>query len=95
MNIFDKICAVLAFCFGVVLILLGIPGLFIGCSAHFTLSPVLGLLPAFIGWGIVRPIVVAWKSSKTAGTQQQAEQSIRSFTAAANRSGNYQDGLSE
>jgi hypothetical protein len=60
MNGFDRFCAVLAFILGVVFLGLGALGLFLGCSAHFTLPPVLGALPALVGWGIVRPIVVAW-----------------------------------
>ena len=61
MNVFDKICAVSSFALGALFLLLGIGGLFIGCKAHFTLPPILGIAPAFVGWGIVKPIVVAWK----------------------------------
>lgn len=61
MNIFDKICASLAFVLAAVLIVLGVLGLFTGCNANFSLPPVLGVIPAFIGWGIVKPIIVAWK----------------------------------
>ncbi len=61
MNIFDKICASMAFVLGVVLILLGVIGAFIGCKAHFTLPPILGVIPAIIGWGVVKPIILAWK----------------------------------
>ena len=60
MNIFDKICAVLAFVLGVLFILLGVLGLFTGCKANFSLPPILGVVPAFVGWGIVKPVVVAW-----------------------------------
>jgi hypothetical protein len=63
-NIFDKICAVLAFTLGIVLILLGVIGLFTGCKADFTLPPILGAIPAFVGWGIVKPVVVAWKARR-------------------------------
>ena len=63
MNLFDKICAVLAFALGVVLLALGVIGLFTGCRAHFTLPPILGVLPAIAGWGIIKPIIVAWKGS--------------------------------
>ena len=66
-NIFDKICAVLAFGLGAVLLLLGVIGLFTGCKAHFTLPPILGALPALAGWGIVKPIIVAWKSPGKGG----------------------------
>jgi len=62
-NVFDKICACLAFALAAVLIALGVLGLFTGCSAHFTLPPIAGVFPAFVGWGIVKPVVVAWKST--------------------------------
>jgi hypothetical protein len=63
MTLFDKICAVMSFLLGVLLLLLGVAGLFMGCNAHFTLPPVFGVLPAFVGWGIVRPIIIAWRGS--------------------------------
>jgi hypothetical protein len=61
MNRFDKFCAVLAFILGCVLLGLGVIGLFTGCRAYFTLPAVLGRLPALVGWGIVRAVVVAWR----------------------------------
>lgn len=61
MNLFDKICCVPAFVLGILLLLLGIPGLFTGCQANFTLPPVLGIIPALVGWGIIRAVWVAWK----------------------------------
>jgi hypothetical protein len=64
MNPFDKLCAVLAFLLGIVLLVLGVIGVFGGCSAHFTLPPILGILPAFVGWGIVRPVIVAWRTPR-------------------------------
>lgn len=57
----DRFCAVLAFGVGVVLVVLGVLGLFFGCSAHFTLPPVMGVIPALVGWGIVRTGRVAWR----------------------------------
>jgi hypothetical protein len=66
MNAFDKVCAVLAFPLGIVLLVLGIIGLFSGCNASFVLPPILGVVPAFIGWGIVRPVWVAWRSDSRA-----------------------------
>ena len=60
MSIFDKICAGAACLLGVALLILGVFGLFAGCKAHFTLPPILGALPAFVGWGIVRAVWVAW-----------------------------------
>ena len=61
MNAFDKSCAAVAFVLGVVLLVIGGLGLFAGCRAHFTLPPVLGVIPAFVGWGIVRAVYLAWK----------------------------------
>jgi hypothetical protein len=63
MNIFDKICIGVAFIMGVILLGLGVLGLFEGCNAHFSLPPLWGVIPAFVGWGIVRSVIVAWKST--------------------------------
>ena len=71
MNLFDKICAVLAIVLGGIFLLLGIPGIFLGCKANFTLPPILGVLPALIGWGIIKSIIVAWKNSSTNQTVTQ------------------------
>lgn len=62
MNTFDRICAAVAFVMGAVFMLLGVIGLFTGCRAHFALPPILGVAPAFIGWGIVRAVMVAWRT---------------------------------
>lgn len=59
---FDKFCAGSAFVLGIVFLMLGAIGLFAGCSAHFTLPPVVGVVPAFVGWGIVRAVRVAWNT---------------------------------
>ena len=71
MNAFDKVCAVLAFPLGIVLLVLGIIGLFVGCNASFVLPPILGVVPAFVGWGIVRPVVVAWRGSSRVETKRR------------------------
>ena len=63
LNVFDKICCVLAAIIGAIFIILGAVGFFLGSNAHFTLPPILGGLPLFLGWGIVKPIYVAWKRS--------------------------------
>lgn len=63
MNGFDKFCAVLAFIVGVVFLVFGGLGLFVGCRMWLELPPVLGVVPAFAGWGIVKPIRLAWKQS--------------------------------
>ena len=63
MNTFDRICGGTAFVLGLIMLVIGALGLFTGCRAHFTLPPVLGVLPAFAGWGIVRSVIIAWKVS--------------------------------
>ncbi len=60
MTTFDRICAATAGALGAVLLLLGIVGLFTGCKAHFALHPVFGVRPAFVGWGILKAVRVAW-----------------------------------
>ncbi len=62
MNVFDKICAVIAFAVAIVFLVLGVLGIFMGCRFWFTLPPILGALPAFVGWGIVRSVWFAWKT---------------------------------
>ena len=68
MTLFDKICAVPALIFSVILLLLGGIGFFLGSSANFSLPPILGCLPFFIGWGIFRSVLIAWRSSNQART---------------------------
>jgi hypothetical protein len=73
MNAFDKICAASAFLLGLALVVLGIIGLFTGCKAHFTLPPVLGAIPAFVGWGIVRAVYLAWSRPRPGNFDSFAE----------------------
>lgn len=73
MNLFDKSCAVLAFVLAIALGLLGVIGLFSGCRAQFSLPPVLGALPAFIAWGIIRAVVVAWRIPPTGRLQERPD----------------------
>lgn len=82
MNAFDRICAVGGFVLGLSFLLLGAVGLFTGCRAHFTLPPLLGVLPAFIGWGILRAIVIAWKVPSAASPYDSESDSrpVRSFS---------------
>ncbi|AWM37242.1 hypothetical protein GobsT_48140 [Gemmata obscuriglobus] len=61
MNVFDKVCASLAFVLGAFFLVTGVVGAVLGCRAHFTLPPVVGALPAFVGWGIVRAVYLAWR----------------------------------
>ena len=72
LNLFDKICAALGCALGVVLLILGTLGLCVGCNAHFTLPPVLGVLPALVGWGILKSAVVAFRSSRMLAAQGSA-----------------------
>ena len=71
-NTFDKICAVVAFPVGVVFLVLGVIGVFAGCSAHFTLPPVLGVIPGFVGWGVVRAVCIAWSGLPPAAAAEDA-----------------------
>jgi hypothetical protein len=64
MNAFDKFCAIFSFLLGLVLLVLGVIGLFTGCKANFSLPPVLGVLPALVGWGIVRSVYFAWSAQR-------------------------------
>lgn len=72
MNTFDKLCAIAAFPLGLALLILGGMGLFTGCRANFSLPPVLGVIPAFVGWGIVRSIYFAWRPTESRSTMGSA-----------------------
>lgn len=63
MNTFDKFCAAIAFLLGIVFVILGGIGVFTGCSANFKLPPILGVLPALAGWGIMKSVRVAWHAT--------------------------------
>ncbi len=63
MTPFDKICAALSIAVGVVLMILGVFGSFLGAKAHFTLPPILGALPFSLGWGMCVPLIKYWKMS--------------------------------
>jgi hypothetical protein len=63
MNAFDKICACLAIPVGIVFLILGVIGLFMGSSAHFTLPPGLGGLPFFLGWAMSITLIRFWRLS--------------------------------
>ena len=73
MNAFDKLCAAVAFLLGIVFLVLGVIGLFAGCRAHFTLPPIVGVIPAFVGWGMVRAVYVAWNRPSSPGPSTIAE----------------------
>ncbi len=66
MTVFDKICACLAIPIGAIFMLLGVVGLFTGARAHFTLPPILGVLPFFLGWAMCVSLLKYWiKSNET------------------------------
>ena len=73
MNVLDKICAVPAMVLGGIFVILGVLGLFAGCNAHFTLPPVLGFLPAIVGYGIVRSVMLAWRGSSHARPDRDSQ----------------------
>ena len=74
MNTFDKVCAALTFVLGLVLLV----GLFTGSKASFSLPPILGAVPALVGWGILKSIVVAWNPGKRSSMEQvQGESGFR------------------
>jgi hypothetical protein len=93
MNGFDRFCAVLAGLLAAALLILGVIGLFAGSSAHFSLPPVLGVAPAFVGWGILRSIMLAWnvdpKGSQTTLPPSSPSGSPPAFTGWG--SGNHDD----
>lgn len=73
MTTFDKVCAVFAIPIGIVFMILGAVGLFAGANAHFTLPPILGGLPFFLGWGMSIPLIRYWKISNRCRMSQKLE----------------------
>ncbi len=69
MNKFDKICAVMTILVGVVFMILGVIGIFAGSSANFTLPPVLGVIPFFLGWAMCVTLIKFWKSNNTSSSE--------------------------
>ena len=67
MTTFDKICAALSIAVGAIFMVLGAFGLIFGSKAHFTLPPIIGGLPFFLGWGMCVPLVKFWKMSNRNG----------------------------
>jgi len=61
MSGFDKFCACLAIPVGGVFMVLGGIGLFAGASANFTLPPILGVLPFFLGWAMCITLIKFWR----------------------------------
>jgi len=63
MSTFDKLCSMLAIPIGALFMLLGIVGLFAGAKAAFTLPPVVGVLPFFLGWAMCVVPLKLWSLS--------------------------------
>ena len=63
MSIFDKLCAILAIPIGAAFMVLGVVGLFGGANASFTLPPVLGALPFFLGWAMCVTLIKFWSAT--------------------------------
>jgi hypothetical protein len=76
LNAFDKFCAAIAFVMGLFFLFLGVLGLFVGCTAYFTFPPILGALPAFAGWGIIRAVYVAWKMTNRPDVIEEREATL-------------------
>jgi uncharacterized membrane protein YfcA len=64
MSTFDKVCACVAIPIGFVFMFLGVIGVFLGSSAHFTLPPILGGIPFFLGWAMSITLIRFWSSGK-------------------------------
>ena len=61
MNVFEKLCMVLTIPVGAVFMALGAIGLFTGSNAHFTLPPILGVAPFFLGFAMCVCLVKYWR----------------------------------
>ncbi|MFI5381761.1 MAG: hypothetical protein ACHRHE_20890 [Tepidisphaerales bacterium] len=61
MGLFTKCCSILAAILAIALLILGFFGLFLSISAHFTLPPIVGVIPALVGWGILRSVWIAFR----------------------------------
>ena len=71
MSGFDKVCAVFAIPIGVVFMVIGAVGLFTGSKTHFSLPPILGALPFFLGWGMSVPLIRYWRITNRHRTHQK------------------------
>lgn len=87
MNAFDRFCAVLAGILAVPLLILGVIGVFAGSSAHFSLPPILGVAPAFFGWGILRSVMIAWNVPSTQPVSVESPQTPPAFNGWPNENG--------
>ncbi len=73
MNLFDKICAILTVPIGAAFIVIGAIGFFMGSSAHFTLPPIVGVLPFFLGWSMFVTLIRFWRATEIHESAQPAE----------------------
>jgi hypothetical protein len=71
MSAFDKICALLSIGVGVLFMVLGVIGFMAGSSAHFTLPPIIGGLPFFLGWGMSVPLIKFWSRTNATASRRQ------------------------
>ena len=69
MTTFDKACAILSIPIGAIFMVLGAIGLFTGSNAHFTLPPILGGLPFFLGWAMCVPLVKYWSMTNAVNNE--------------------------
>ena len=69
MNLFDKLCASVAFALGLVLVTLGVVVYFEEIPIEFTLTPAYAIPLLLAGWGILRPILIACRRRAAPPTQ--------------------------
>jgi hypothetical protein len=77
MSKFDKFCALLTIPVGVIFLVLGTVGLFLGAEAHFTLPPVLGALPFLLGWSMCVTLIKFWRGSGGGGSAGSEKVRVR------------------
>ena len=71
MTRFDKFCAILSIPTGIIFLILGGIGLFVGSNANFALPPVLGVLPFFLGWTMCVTTIRYWRRNNTTEAEVQ------------------------
>ena len=71
MSAFDKLCAVLSIGVGVLFMVLGVIGFLAGSRAQFTLPPIIGGLPFFLGWGMSVPLIKFWSRTNATASRQR------------------------
>ncbi len=71
MSVLDKLCSIIAIPIGAVFMVLGIFGLFAGAKATFTLPPILGALPFFLGWAMCITLIKYWIATNRMAQENQ------------------------